>query len=235
MNHTGLQVVLRYGIACLCIVFLFQSCLFRKNISSVESSETDKLWGIDISHYQEIMDWEKIAEHEPGFIFVKATEGATFQDPKYLENYQQVRKHRIPVGSYHFFSYKSCGRDQAINFLTVAKFHKGDLPLVLDIEFARKMPSKTAICAEVMDFISAVHQKTRTYPIIYCDYRFYLSYLKEKLPSQCHLWIVDYKGRPNCNWTFWQTTDRYSVGGIRGRVDFNLFSGCRKDFRNLLL
>jgi lysozyme len=203
-------------------------------ITVAEKKNSDRLWGIDISHYQKIEDWNKIVEHEPGFIFVKATEGSTHQDPKYPEYYQSIRKHKIPVGSYHFFTYLSSGKDQAKNFLSVAQYKKGDLPLVLDIEFAKKMPEKPTIEKEVLAFINTIYDKTKCYPIVYCDYKYHSRYLKDCLPDKCKLWIVDYRSKPDCNWTFWQITEKYTVAGIKGYVDFNLFNGTEKDFKSLI-
>lgn len=227
------------------IAILLQSCgiFSKKRITTVVPENTDtistkqlpgKLWGLDISHYQEITDWDKVEEHKPDFIFLKTTEGSTHQDSKYPIYYQEFRNKKIHVGSYHFFTYLSSGKDQAKNFLSVVKFNKGDLPMVLDVEYAKKMPEKPAIEQEVLAFINTIFQKTKRYPIVYCDFKFYLAYLQNKLPVKCKLWIVDYRGRPNCDWTFWQTTDKYRVGGIKGPVDFNIFNGTPDDFKNLI-
>ena len=199
-----------------------------------EITKQERLWGIDISHYQLIESWDRVKEQAPDFIFLKTTEGSTHQDSKYATYYQEIRKQKIPVGSYHFFTYMSSGKDQAKNFLSVVNYKKGDLPLVLDAEFARKMPDKATIIKEIQAFINAVYEKTQCQPIIYCDYKYYLLYLKNGVPDKCKLWIVDYRGMPNCSWTFWQTTDKYRAAGIKGYVDFNLFNGTRKDFMNLL-
>ena len=98
----------------------FLSCTTQKETAK-QTTENTKVWGIDISHYQEVFDWDRLKEHEPGFIFVKATEGTTIQDSKYAEYYKAIRKLDIPVGSYHFFTYKTSGKDQAKNFLSTAR------------------------------------------------------------------------------------------------------------------
>ncbi|MFT3753217.1 MAG: glycoside hydrolase family 25 protein [Paludibacter sp.] len=216
------------------LILAIQSCTTTTTLKNKTSKDPDKTWGIDISHYQEIVDWNKILEHEPGFIFVKATEGSTLQDPKYAEYYQSVRKLGIPVGSYHFFTYKTSGKDQAKNFLATAKFQRGDLPLVLDAEFSKTIPRPDIVRKELLNFMNVIYEKTRIYPIIYCPYKYYEAYLKDCLPAECKLWIVDYKNQPNCNWTFWQTTEKYKVAGIKGYVDFNLFYGSKKKLKSLL-
>ena len=138
------------------------------------------------------------------------------------------------MGSYHFFTYKSRGKDQAKNFLTTAKRKSGDLPLVLDAEFARKMPAKKLVSNELVTFINIVYERTGRYPIIYCDYDYYKLYLENRLKGKCKLWIVDYKTKPDCKWIFWQTTNKFNIAGIKGKVDFNLFNGSREKLDNLL-
>ena len=193
-----------------------------------------RIWGIDVSYYQENIDWEKLRTQKPHFIFLKTSEGTTIQDKKYDENYKEARKLKILVGSYHFFTYLTSGKDQANNFLSVAKYKRGDLPLLLDAEFSKKMPAKKLVRNELTSFISAVYIKTGRYPMIYCDYKYYLLYLKDQLPGKIKLWIVDYVGIPNCNWTFWQTTDKFKLAGIKRNVDFNLFNGTKKQLKRIL-
>ena len=219
------------------LVLLIESCTVVKETHKEVFEETkpaERIWGIDISHYQEIFDWNKLLQQEPGFIFLKASEGSTIQDQKYTEYYKMIRKLNIPVGSYHFFTYGSSGKDQAKNFLSIARYQHGDLPLVLDAEFAKKMPDREQIKKHLMDFMKVINDKTGRYPIIYCAYKYYLVYLKDNLPSECKLWIVDYRSNPNCDWIFWQTTEKYRAGGIKGYVDFNIFYGSKKDLKNLM-
>ncbi len=219
------------------LILFTQSCTVITNLHKETTDrikEQNKIWGVDISHYQEIFDWDKLQKQKPGFIFVKATEGSTIQDPKYTEYYKMVRKLKIPVGSYHFFTYKSSGKEQAKNFLAIVRYQHGDLPMVLDAEFAKVMPNRKQIKKDLFEFMTAVYGRTGRSPIIYCDYKYYLLYLKDNLPMQCRLWIVDYNHNPNCDWTFWQTTEKFRVAGIKGYVDFNMFYGTKKDLKNLL-
>jgi len=193
-----------------------------------------KVWGLDVSHHQSTIDWDKLSENEPQFVFLKATEGTTNQDNKYELNYKEARDKNIPVGSYHFFTYKSSGSDQAKNFLATVKFNSGDLPPVLDLEFSRKMPPTPQVRNELLDFISIISNELACFPIIYCNSRFFNIYLKECLPEKCKLWIVDYKAKPAGNWTFWQTSNKHKLPGIKGYVDLNIFNGSKNNLMGML-
>ena len=194
----------------------------------------ENVWGIDVSHHQNDINWEILGGQKPNFMFIKASEGVTCQDARYLENYSQARKRRILVGSYHFFSYKSCGKDQANNFLSVAQYKDSDLLPVLDVEFRRRMPKKDKVINELTGFINTIYEKLGHYPIVYCDYRFYKLYLQEHLNDKCKLWIVNYKEKPSCDWAFWQTTNRFKLEGISGFVDLNMFNGPVANLKSML-
>lgn len=231
------------------LAFIFQAVAFgarrrhskakprRKPIPEVTLSHVENLehpWGIDISHYQTDIDWIKLGQQKPHFIFLKATEGTTIQDQKYEEYYHKIDRLEIPVGSYHFFSYKSSGEDQAKNFLSFAKRKRGDLPLVLDAEYSKSMPEKELVKKELLIFINLIYQTIGSYPMIYCNYKYYQTYLQEIIPGKCKLWIVDYQQKPNCDWTFWQKTDRFRLDAIKGHVDLNLFNGTKDNLKSLL-
>ena len=193
-----------------------------------------KIWGIDMSHHQSDIDWNKLKKQKPHFIFFKATEGASHTDSKYKSNYKNAKELDIIVGSYHFFSYTSNGKYQANHFLSVAKYEEGDLPLVLDAEYAKKMPADKVVTKELIDFLKVITKKTGKKPIIYCDYDYYKQYLERKLKTEHLLWICDYRRKPNCDWTFWQTTDQFKISGVKGTVDFNIFNGSKKKLKALL-
>ena len=202
---------------------------------TLDDINTDEnIWGIDVSHHQNDINWDNFGEKKPHFMFIKASEGVTIQDNKYSQNYIEAKKHGILVGSYHFFSYKTHGRDQANNFLSVAQHKSGDLLPVLDAEFSKEMPEKELVTSELSDFINTVYEQLGNYPIVYCNYKYYKLYIEGHLQDRCKLWIVDYKTKPDCEWTFWQKTDKFKLAGIRGFVDLNLFNGSVSKLKGLI-
>lgn len=222
------------------IFFLFYSSTFQsqainyRTITYDQAKSSGLIWGIDLSHHQTDINWKKLEDQKPYFIFLKTTEGATHTDRLYQTNYKEARKLDILVGSYHFFSYRSGGKAQALHFLRTATYQKGDLPLVLDAEYHKKMPQKHVVTRELIAFLKTVKQKSGLKPIIYCDYDYYKDYLAGKLKSDYYLWICDYRREPDCKWTFWQTTDKFKISGVPGTVDFNIFQGTEKELKKML-
>lgn len=205
-----------------------------KNVTYKQIKAEGKVWGIDLSHHQAEIDWKKLKTQKPHFIFLKSSEGASHADRLYKSNYKNARKLGIIVGSYHFFSYRSNGKAQALHFLKTAKYQDGDLPLVLDAEYAENMPSAKIVSRELISFLKTVKAKSGRKPIIYCDYDYYEDYLEGELQTDYLLWICDYRQKPNCDWTFWQTTDKFKLAGIKGNIDFNIFNGTKSELKKLL-
>jgi lysozyme len=219
----------------LSLIFLFFVTFNVFSQSKIENEETKRnVWGIDLSHHQGEINWKSVSDDNPHFVFLKATEGVTIIDKQYHHNYREARENGILTGSYHFFSYKSSGLRQAMHFLSVVKYQKGDLPLVLDAEFGRNMPPDMVVARELNDFIQTVSRITGEKILVYCQDRYYNRYLKKYVREPHHLWICDFVGTPDSDeWLFWQQTDKFKIGGIAGGVDFNIFNGSIDKLRSL--
>jgi lysozyme len=58
--------------------------------------------GIDVSKYQGNINWTKVAKDSTiRFVYIKATEGTSIQDPYYKTNIAKAKKAGLLVGSYH--------------------------------------------------------------------------------------------------------------------------------------
>ena len=61
--------------------------------------------GIDISSHQGFIDWKKVSsDKDIRFVYIKATEGATYRSPHYAHNLTQARRYGLLVGSYHYLT-----------------------------------------------------------------------------------------------------------------------------------
>lgn len=184
-------------------------------------SDSNQIWGIDISHHQCTIDWNILEKNKPNFMYLKVTEGATHTDKRYLTHIKEARKLNIPCGAYHFFGYTSSGKTQAQYFIKNAKLQKGDLHPVLDVEFTRSTHrARMNISKEIMAFCKEIYKEFNVYPIIYCNESYFNRYLKKQF-SNYNFWICDYRKKPFRNYVFWQHTDKAKVKGIKGYVDRN--------------
>lgn len=75
--------------------------------------------GIDVSHYQGAIEWDKLAEDGHDFVFIKATEGKELQDKAFFANWTLAGKTSMRRGAYHFFRPEVTADAQARNFSTL--------------------------------------------------------------------------------------------------------------------
>ena len=199
--------------------------------------------GIDISHYQGEIDWDRLQnamiEKSPvRFIVMKATEGSSKVDPSFNQNFSLAREYGYIRGAYHFWSNKSSARSQAYFFLKNVPLEEGDLPPVLDVEHKPKDKSVDEFQRDVLTWLHIVEDKYHVKPIIYTYYKFKMNYLSSPVFDDYPYWIahyyvdkIEYKGE----WKFWQHTDAGRLPGIKGYVDFNIYNGSFYDLKKLTI
>ena len=201
-----------------------------------------KVRGIDVSHYQEEIDWKRLRRAQlqgtpVSFIFVKATEGTDIIDENFNQNFFNARKNNIVRGAYHFYSTKTPATKQARFFCKIVQLEDDDLPPVLDVEQIGDLtPQK--LRTEVKTWLDQVERHYGVTPILYTSYKFRTSYLNTEDFDRYPYWIahyyvdsLTYKGQ----WRFWQHTDAGKIDGIRGYVDVNVFNGSYDDLVKMTL
>lgn len=192
--------------------------------------------GLDISHHQGDIDWALLGTANLEFVYIKATEGGDWVDPKFRHNWHGAGRAGLKRGGYHYFSVCRAGKLQAENFLSVMAKTKDALPAALDLEyggFCGAPPDKETLLREARIWIDTVERATGKPVIIYTTRDFYAAFLGGQMQSQ-PLWLRSigrppkYKGRPK--WTVWQWHHAARLPGIKGPVDRNAFYGTRQDF-----
>lgn len=201
-----------------------------------------EIHGIDVSWYQQTINWDQVSAMESGgikigFTFIKATEGISRVDKQFKRNWSEAGKQNIVRGAYHFYVPGRDPQKQAQNFMNVVRLAGGDLPPVLDIEKSGRLRSDR-LKSDVKLWLETVDKNYGVPPIIYTNISFYEKYFStgfDKYP----IWIAHYlqpdKPRTNRKWSFWQHSETGQVSGINGKVDFNVFYGDSTDFRELLM
>lgn len=99
------------------------------------SKRTYPITGVDVSHYQGTIDWNILNDQGIRFAYIKATEGSSYIDERFFENWEQSRNSNIIAGAYHFFSFDSSGEDQAKHFIDIVEKYDGMLPPAIDVEY----------------------------------------------------------------------------------------------------
>ena len=127
--------------------------------------------GVDVSHYQGVIDWKRVAADSLGdfplrFAFLKATEGGDHGDSTFQRHFAEARKAGLVCGAYHYFIPATDARRQADFFIRTVPLRKGDLPPVLDVETLGKR-SPRELRAAVKIWLNHVERHYGVKPILY--------------------------------------------------------------------
>ncbi len=219
-------------------IFGFSFFLFACNDQTVRKQNFD-VHGIDVSHYQKEIDWEKVAEQDIHFAFIKASEGETYKDSFFCENWMEMKAAGIKRGAYHFFRPTLSAEMQAANFIEIAELGDGDIAPVLDIEVTDNVSSEE-LRSQVDIWLQIVEDHFKMKPIIYTYQNFFNDHLAGHY-NDYPVWVARYSSwrnprlSANQNWQFWQYGNRGVLQGIDGPVDFNVFKGTREELENYCL
>ncbi len=222
-----------YIIGILLLVLLGYSCN-RRTIRM----EDFEVHGLDVSHYQAHIDWQRVSDQQFHFAFVKASEGATHNDTLFCNNWEGIKNAGMRRGAYHFFRPTVPTDLQINNFVSQVQLENGDLPPVLDVEVLDGV-SKTALIVGVKTWLYTIEIKYGIKPILYTNVKFYNKYLAGHF-DEYPKWIARYNSKEPTlacgkNWEFWQYGDKGKIDGIRGAVDFNVFHGNLQELDQLCL
>ena len=186
-------------------------------------NEQAKYDGIDISSYQGYIDWAKVSsDKDIRFVYIKATEGATYRSTHYAHNITQARRYGLLVGSYHYLTSTSTVDEQFINFSTYALSDIQDLIPMLDVE-VRGNWTRSDLIDSVEKFCQLVEDHYGVQPMIYSTMGFYNKNLTPHF-NKHHLYIGRYSNsEPEINWegeyTIWQYSETGIIPGIDAYVD----------------
>jgi lysozyme len=232
------------GCLCVCYYFLISpyTSIWRALYHGPEYSDEYHIRGIDVSHHQGRIDWDRVHDAQIGgepvrFVFIKATDGLHFLDSDFQRNLKQAREVGILCGAYHFFRPAVSAREQARHFIRHAHLRAGDLPPVLDIEQTGGL-STSALQDSALVWLRLVEQHYGVKPILYTYYNFKIRQLSAPTFADYPHWIAHYyvsQTKPDVAWKFWQHSDREQVDGIRGKVDVNYYNGSMYELNKLTL
>lgn len=138
--------------------------------------------GLDVSSHQGSVNWPDQARQGAQFAYVKATEGITYRNPHFAEQYNGSFATGLTRGAYHFaLPDVSGGVRQADYFVSHGGGWSRDgktLPPAVDLEYNPYGQtcyglSPRAMVSWVKSFSDRVHSRTGRYPTIYTSTRWW--------------------------------------------------------------
>ena len=194
--------------------------------------------GIDISHHSGDVAWPEVRAQGIVFAFAKSTEGMTFVDPKFSENWSGMAAAGIIRGAYHYYTVGDDPASQAKNFIATVPLTTGGLPPVLDVEQPGQQPPQL-LAADLKVWLDLVESHYGVTPLINTDPDFWNVYVRAQLGSY-PLWVSNTDvASPNLprgwqSWTFWQYRQNVPVQGVPKGADRSVFQGSLAQLREFV-
>ena len=217
----------------------FKSSDFTKNGQFITCKKEKTVIGIDVSRWQEDIDWEKVKAAGIDYVMIRAGLRSTGWSGKlstdaYVEkHYQGAKAAGLKVGFYFFSQARTVAeaKEEAKYLLNIVKNWDVDLPLACDWEYFSKSEtprvyglSRRRVTDCVKAFCDTI--KAAGYdPMIYCARYIVAEKLYMEELADYALWYADYNSsylRSEFRVDMWQYSSKGKINGIKGNVDLNV-------------
>lgn len=193
-----------------------------------------ELKGIDVSHHQGVINWEKVKNDGIKFAMIRMGFGSdkTRNDDAYFNyNVKECEKYNIKWGAY-LYSYALNVDDVKSEVSHARRLLKGknpDFPIAFDMEDADKykqkngMPNKSTLVDICWYFLNEL-EKDGHYVSLYANKYWLDNKLNSKRLDRFDKWLAQWTNKPTYDKQFlmWQYTSTGKVNGIKGNVDKNI-------------
>lgn len=219
--------------------YTYDNFKLQENDQVVYVDETDAVIskkGIDVSRYQDKINWSKVANDGVEYAFIRAgirgsTEGKLVKDENFIHNVEGALDHDIDVGVY--FYTQAMSEEEAIEeaefVLDLIEPYDITYPVVLDVE---EVTSKNARTSEMtkedytkacIAFLETIKKAGYT-PMIYGNLKTFMIMLDMEQLESYDKWFAYYNTPVYFpyEFTIWQYTSEGTISGIDGEVDLNV-------------
>lgn len=209
---------------------------FLNNSGLITYDDADAALGIDVSSYQEDIDWQTVKESGIEFAMIRlgyrgATRGKLNEDDNFEVNYAGAKEVGLHVGVYFFSQATSVAEaeEEAGFVLQMLQGKELDYPVIFDWEIAEVEGSRTASATgeQVTSYASAFCKKISKAGYdagVYFNRHLGYSYYDLEEIKDFDFWLAEYRTVPAFYYDFqmWQYSDNAQVRGISTPVDINI-------------
>lgn len=187
-----------------------------------------KVYGIDVSKHQGVIDWKKVKADGVQFAILRAGYGRELsqKDVQFENNYKGCKDNDIPCGVY-WYSYAMTVEEvkkEAQVCLEVIKGKQFEYPIYFDIEEKKQLELGKAACTELAKAFLETVEKAGYWVGIYSSKSHLETYISEEVRERYAVWVAHYNvDRTTYKGQFgmWQKSSTGKVDGIKGNVDQN--------------
>lgn len=189
--------------------------------------------GIDVSAWQENINWETVADYGMGFAILRITEAGNVTDKYFEKNYAACQKYNIPTGVYKYSYAMTISEieSEARKIISVLSGRKLQFPVWLDLEWNNQRSLGSESIHKMTEAFEKIIVDAGYKFGIYCNVDWYENVICSHL-KKYEFWVARYP--QNDNGTLqerlrpdfgvgWQYSSKAKIPGITGTVDRNIF------------
>lgn len=184
--------------------------------------------GIDVSHWQGVIDWLSVKESGIEFAILKAggSDDGFYTDSTFEQNYKEAKAVGLPVGAYYFVGSLCTSRADGIadakRFLEIIKGKSFEYPVYIDLE-STNPAAKAGATEACIGFCETMEAEGYYCGIYASDVSGFAERLDITKLQKFDKWVAIYGSKPQYVKTYgmWQYSSTGKVSGIIGNVDMN--------------
>ena len=204
-------------------------------ITGLQVSGNRTRTGIDVSKWNEEIDWDKVRNAGVEFTIIRvgyrgSVTGSLVEDPYFEANIRGAAASGIKVGVYFFTQAVTEVEavEEASAVLALIRDYQLDYPVFIDTESAGgsgradglDAVTRTLVCEAFCSTIENAGYKAG----VYASRNWYNNNLQAVSLERYYIWLAEYRSAPLYQgyYQMWQYTSRGRVDGINGNVDMNI-------------
>ena len=184
--------------------------------------------GIDVSHWQGVIDWLSVKESGIEFAILKAggSDDGFYTDSTFEQNYKEAKAVGLPVGAYYFVGRLCTSRADGIadakRFLEIIKGKSFEYPVYIDLE-STNPAAKAGATEACIGFCETMEAEGYYCGIYASDVSGFAERLDITKLQKFDKWVARYGSKPQYVKTYgmWQYSSTGTVSGISSGVDMD--------------
>lgn len=184
--------------------------------------------GIDVSHWQGVIDWLSVKESGIEFAILKAggSDDGFYTDSTFEQNYKEAKAVGLPVGAYYIVGSLCTSRADGIadakRFLEIIKGKSFEYPVYIDLE-STNPAAKAGATEACIGFCETMEAEGYYCGIYASDVSGFAERLDITKLQKFDKWVARYGSKPQYVKTYgmWQYSSTGTVSGISGGVDMD--------------
>lgn len=187
-----------------------------------------RLKGIDVSHHQGVINWDKV-KSQIDYAILSVGYGdniPTQDDEQFHRNAKECVRLGLPFGVY-IYSYATSleqAKSEANHVLRMIRGYKLNYPIYYDLEDSETTGKcSNKLIADMAELFCNIIEKEKYWVGIYANTYWFTNKLTDKRFNRWTRWVAQYNN--NCTYQgkydMWQYSSLGVVSGIKGNVDMN--------------